>query len=328
MENSALARPERIGRPDSSVVSDQRTGPIPLLRIGSRGSTLALRQAAIAVEAIAQKDPTIVCQLEVVRTPGDESADQGPGGFDGQGAFVRGLDTALRERRVDIAVHSAKDMPSAETAGLMIGAFLPREDPRDALVTSNGEPLASLAPGSRVGTGSPRRVALLLAARPDLEVVPIRGNVDTRLGRVADRNLDGVVVAAAGLARLDRLAEASELLDPGQFVPAVGQGILAIQIRSEEGAIASLISALDDPVTRACASAERAVASTVGAGCQTALGAFARVDGGRLIVDAFLAAEAGGPPVRAHEEGSLSDAAALGCAAGHTLRRLAGKDGN
>lgn len=327
MENSTRARPERIGRPDTSVVSDQRAAP-GLLRIGSRGSALALRQTAIVVEAIAQKDPSIVCHLEVVRTPGDESEDQGLGGFDGQGVFVRGLDTALRDGRIDIAVHSAKDMPSAEMAGLMIGAFLPREDPRDALVTSNGELLASLAPGARVGTGSPRRAALLLAVRPDLQVVPIRGNVDTRLRRVADRNLDGVVVAAAGLARLDRLAEASELLDPSQFVPAVGQGILAIQIRSEAGAISSLISALDDPVTRACASAERAVANTVGAGCQTPLGAFARVATGLLIVDAFLAAGAGGRPVRAHEEGALPDAVALGRAAGLTLMRLAGADGN
>ena len=162
---------------------------------------------------------------------------------------------------------------------------------------------------------------MLHSERPDLRVEPIRGNVDTRLRRVAEGDLDGAIVAAAGLARLEKLSEASELLDPGVFVPAVGQGILAVQVRREENSIAALIRALDDEVTRACAAAERAVATTLGAGCQTPLGAYARVEDGRLVVDAFFLHGPGREPVRARAEGDLSDAVEIGANAARTLQR-------
>ncbi len=290
-----------------------------MLRVGTRGSALALRQAELVIDALRQLEPELSFEVEIIRTLGDEAPQTDLAQFEGQGIFVRAIETALLDQRIDIAVHSFKDMPSRQPDGLAIGAFPERDDPRDALVTANRVPLHALAPGAAIGTGSPRRRALVLSERPDLHVRPIRGNVDTRLRRVADGDVDGVVLAAAGLTRLGRAGEIAELLDPRTFTPAVGQGILAVQARADHARVMSLLAGLDHQDTRACAAAERAVADEVGAGCQYPFGAYARVAGDRLEIDAFLALVDDGAVIRAHAEGPAADAVTIGANAGAQL---------
>lgn len=289
-------------------------------RVGTRGSELARRQAAIVVEAIQRIEPAIGCEIQVIRTHGDEWPGMDVSQFEGQGVFVRRIEAELLKGTIHVAVHSFKDMPSLATEGLIIAAFPPRDDPRDALITRSGAGLADLPRGAIVGTGSPRRRALLLEARPDLHVRPIRGNVDTRLRRLAEGDLDGVALAAAGLERLGRAGEITERLDPTVFIPAVGQGILAIQVRAADGRV-ELLHALDDGQTRVCAAAERAVAVEVGAGCQEPIGAYARIVSGRLEIDACIAPKDGQRVHRAHEEGGPADAVEIGARLGASLRR-------
>lgn len=301
----------------------------PSLRLATRGSALALRQAAIVRESLLAIQPDLQIEIVVIRTQGDEplpghSADDFEGPFPfGEGVFVRMIEAALLAGRIDIAVHSFKDMPSVEPPGLIVAAFPPREDPRDVLVTTHGASLRSLAIGARVGTGSPRREALLLAQRPDLHVVPIRGNVDTRLRRVEDGVVDGLVLAAAGLKRLGREAAAAEWLDPAVFVPAIGQGTLAVQVRSDDANTRAIVSRLDDPETRLAALAERAVAIEVQAGCTTAIAAYAQVTGNQLAINGFMLAEDGASLVRSSAAGPKNHAEELGARLGAELLRRA-----
>ncbi len=290
-----------------------------VLRIGTRGSPLALRQTSLVVDALTRQHPGTTCEVVVIRTQGDELAEQPSPQFEGQGVFVRRIEQALLAGTIDVAVHSFKDLPSRMATGLVLAALPPREDPRDVLVARSRPMLAALPAGSRIGTGSPRRRALILALRPDVEVVPIRGNVDTRLRRAA-QDLDAVVVAAAGLRRLGRDGEAAETLDPEVFVPAVGQGILAIQARADDTRTIELLAPLDDPTTRACALAERAVAIAVDASCNLAFGAHARSVANELRLDAFIAPGDGEPLRRASETGHLSSPEELGARVGARLR--------
>lgn len=293
------------------------------MRVATRGSALARRQAAIVIEALRSLDPQVSYSMEIVRTEGDDQPQQEPSEFEGQGIYVRRIEAALLQGRADVAVHSFKDMPSMPTPGLSIAAFPAREDPRDALVARDALPLDRLPPGARVGTGSPRRRVLLHDLRPDVEVTPIRGNVDTRLRRVAQGEVDAVVVAAAGLRRLQREAEVTEALDPTVFTPAAGQGILAVQVRDDDRGLLDLISALDDAVTRVCALAERAVARAVGAGCQTPLGAYARVVDGQLEVLGALGNSRGTGVFRARAAGEVSTPETPGAEVGAALRAQA-----
>lgn len=290
------------------------------MRVATRGSALAQRQAAIVIEALRSLDPRVSYSVEIISTQGDDQPQQDASEFEGQGIFVRRIEAALLQGRADIAVHSFKDMPSTPTPGLSVAAFPAREDPRDALVTRDAMPLDRLPAGARVGTASPRRRVLLNDLRRDLEVTPIRGNVDTRLRRVAEGDVDAVVVAAAGLRRLGREAEITETLDPLVFTPAAGQGILAVQVCEGDHGLLDLISALDDPVTRACALAERAVARAVGAGCQTPLGAYARVVDGHLEVVGALGNSPGTGVFRARATGQVSTPETPGTEVGAALR--------
>ncbi len=290
-----------------------------VLRIGSRGSLLALRQTNLVLEALTRQHPEAQCEVVIIRTAGDETADKDNSQFEGQGVFVRRIEEALLVGAIDVAVHSFKDLPSRTTPGLTLAALPPREDPRDALIARGGKTLASLRAGARLGTGSPRRRALLLDLRPDIEVVPIRGNVDTRLRR-ATSDLDAVVLAAAGLRRLGREAEATNPLDPATFVPAVGQGILAIQTRVDDTRVLELVEGLDDPATRACATAERAVAIAVDATCNLAFGAYAQLVNGELILDAFIAPAGGDPLIRVSDFGSVAAPERIGARVGARLR--------
>jgi hydroxymethylbilane synthase len=259
------------------------------LRIGTRGSALARTQSGMVAEAVAAATGT-TAELVTIRTLGDDHP--GPlAQMPQPGVFVSALRDALLAGEVDVAVHSMKDLPSAPVAGIALAAVPMREDPRDALVTADGGGLVGLAQGARVGTGSPRRTARLRALRPDLELVDLRGNVDSRLARVADGELDAVVLAVAGLVRLGRAAVIGEILEPELMLPAPAQGALAVECRSDDAATRTLLATIDDRPSRLRALAERAVLAAVGASCASAIGALAQLEG--CVVT--LHADASGP---------------------------------
>jgi hydroxymethylbilane synthase len=234
----------------------------------------------------------------------------------GTGVFVTAIRRALVDGSVDLAVHSYKDLPTAPEAGLILAAVPGREDPRDALVARDGLTLGELPPGSRIGTGAPRRVAQLRALGLGLEIVPIRGNVDTRLARVAPGDLDAVVLARAGLARLGRLDVITETLDPLQVLPAPAQGALAVECRTSDARTRELVGRLEDPAARACVVAERSTLATLEAGCSAPVAAYAEVaegdDGPELYLRASVTSIDGSDAVRGSATGPLSGAAALG----------------
>jgi hydroxymethylbilane synthase len=244
------------------------------LRLGSRGSALALAQARGAADAI---EAATGSPVEIVRiaTAGDRSS--APVAQLGVGVFVSALRDALAAKEIDVAVHSYKDLPTAGVGGLHIAAVPPREDPRDALVASRGRTLAQLPAGARIGTGAPRRMAQLRALDRGLEVVPVRGNVDTRLRKVADGELDAVVVARAGLARLGRADEITETLDPALVLPAPAQGALAVEVRADDADLVDVLAAVDHQATRVAVVAERALLATLEAGCSAPVAGFSEV---------------------------------------------------
>jgi hydroxymethylbilane synthase len=255
--------------------------PVPL-RLGTRRSSLALAQSNMVAEAVTSLTGLPV-ELVEITTDGDVSREA-LAQIGGTGVFVSALREALLADRIDFAVHSLKDLPTAAPDGLMLAAVPVREDPSDVLVARGQRTLAGLPAQARVGTGSPRRMAQLRMLRPDLEVLAIRGNVDTRIGYVAGRQLDAVVLARAGLARLGRLDVVTEVLEPARMLPAPGQGALAIECRAATDAasveLAVLLAGLDDPVSRAAVTAERAVLAALEAGCSAPVGAYAEVSGG------------------------------------------------
>lgn len=228
-----------------------------LLRVGTRGSRLALTQAAQAAERL--RRPGVEIALVPITTAGDRDRRRPFGQIGARGVFVKELEEALLARRIDVAVHSAKDMTSTDTAGLAVGAYLVREDPRDALCGA-----ASLKAGMRIGTASVRRRAQLLALEPELSVEPLRGNIDTRLRKRRERGLDAVVLAACGLERLGLAGEIGYRFDPAEVLPEAGQGALALQVRAGEE---ELVASADDAETRRRVEAERACVAAIGGGC-------------------------------------------------------------
>lgn len=244
------------------------------LRLGTRKSALARAQAQGVADAITGGP----VELVGVTTEGDV-AKAHLAQLGGTGVFVSALRERLRDGEIDVAVHSLKDLPTRPEPGLVIAAVPRREDPWDVLVARDGRKLADLPPGGRVGTGSPRRAAQLLALRPDLEVVAIRGNADTRLGKVASGEFDAIVLARAGLARLGRLDVVTEVFEPEQLLPAPGQGALAVECRGDDPDTLRTLADLDDPATRAAVTAERAVLAALEAGCSAPVGAYADLAG-------------------------------------------------
>jgi hydroxymethylbilane synthase len=252
-----------------------------ILRLGSRGSRLALTQAELAADALRAANPDLDVALVPMTTAGDRDRSKPFGEIGERGVFVKEIEEALLDSRIDVAVHSAKDMTSTDVNGLAVGAFLRREDPRDALCGAD-----RLVPGMRIGTASVRRRAQLLALEPGLAIEPLRGNVDTRLRKRGERGLDAVVLAAAGLDRLGLAAEIGLRFDVDELVPEAGQGAVALQVRSgDEG----LVEAVDDPETRRRVTAERACVARIGAGCLAPVAA--HHDGDALT--ALIAAEDG-----------------------------------
>jgi hydroxymethylbilane synthase len=285
-----------------------------LVRVGTRGSTLAWTQAGHVADALRERLGVEV-ELVEVTTHGDVS-NAPLASMGGTGVFVGALRTALLEGRCDVAVHSLKDLPTAPAPDIDLVAVPVREDPRDAVVARDGLTLGELPVGSRVGTGSPRRAAQLHALGLGLEVLAIRGNVDTRIGKVTSGELDAVVLARAGLARIGRLAEVTEALDPLQMLPAPGQGALALECRSADTALAADLAVLDDPATRAAVTAERRLLADLEAGCSSPVGALADVvegeDGEELWLRAVVLSLDGALSVRRSGSGPLAAAAELG----------------
>lgn len=304
------------------------TGALPPLRVGTRASRLALTQSGTVGEALVAGSGRDV-ELVHVRSQGDIDRTSPLAQIGGTGVFVTAVRQALLDGEVDVIVHSCKDLPTAPAPGIALACVPVREDPRDALCARDGLTLAALPQGARVGTGSPRRAAQLLRARPDLRVVDIRGNVETRLARALGEqaDLDAVVLAASGLRRVGREAVISELLPVSTMLPAPAQGALAIEVREETAPwLAAALAALEDPAARAAVAAERALLRTLEAGCSAPVAAHAETADGALTLQALAISPDGATVVESSASAPAdSDPAALG--AGLARELLAGGAG-
>jgi hydroxymethylbilane synthase len=304
------------------------TGRGALLRIGTRGSPLARTQTAMVCQALAEADPALAAEgaieTVVVRTTGDRVVDRPLAELGGKGLFCKELEAALLERQIDLAVHSMKDLPTWLPDGLTIGAVLAREDPRDVLIARAAAGLEALAAGAVVGSASLRRQAQLLAHRPDLRVVNLRGNVETRLRKLAAGEVDATLLALAGLRRLGIMPAGAVILAPEMMLPAVGQGVIGIECRAGDARTRTLLAALDDPPTGACLRAERALLATLDGSCHTPIAGYAEADGPNLRLRALIARPDGSVCLRAERRGALADGEALGGDAGRELKARAG----
>ncbi len=281
------------------------------LIVGTRGSRLAQRQTESVVAALRRNCPDCRLEVRIVRTTGDKR-QQPLSEIAGQGIFTKELETSLLDGEIDIAVHSLKDLPTEIASGLTIGATTAREDPRDALVSLGNLPLAKLPPGARVGTGSVRRASQLRLLYPDLQPVPIRGNVDTRVRKLESGEVDAIIVAAAALVRLDWLDRASELIPAESMLPAPGQGALAVETREDDKYALRVVRTVDDSASRQSTSAERALLKRLGGGCRIPVAALATISRRRLRLDALVLDAAGSRAVRGEIEGSPKEAESLG----------------
>ncbi len=281
------------------------------ITIGTRGSKLAVIQAEELLAKLREAFPGLKAGVVKIKTAGDRYRTIALDEFAGQGIFVKELEKALLDRQIDIAVHSLKDLPTEIPDGLTLSAATARLDPRDVLVSRCGK-LYELAPGSKIGTGSPRRAVQLLALRPDLQVCGIRGNIDTRLRKVAEGEFDGVIVAAAAMIRLGWKDRIKEYLPVEHFTPAVGQGTLGIEIRSEDKEIATLISKINDEPTWQAVTAERTFLQALGGGCRAPIAALGIVSANTLKLTGMVASIDGIHILRATEEGSASTPEQLG----------------
>lgn len=295
------------------------------LRIGTRGSPLALAQTEIVRTCLAAAHGLDLAAIEIVvmRTSGDAVLDRPLAELGGKGLFTKEIEEALLAGAIDLAVHSAKDVPTFLPAGLTLAAFPPRGDPRDAFVCARADSLASLPAGATIGTDSVRRAALTRRLRSDLEVKSLRGNVHTRIEKVATGALDAAILAVAGLQRLGLGDRATEVLDPATFPPAVGQGAIAIEIRADDRKTAELVRTIDDASTSIALSAERAFLAALDGSCRTPIAGHAVVVKGRVRFHGLVIAPDGTASVEATREGPVADAKELGADAGQELRARA-----
>ena len=283
-----------------------------MLRIGTRGSALALWQANHVQARLEARGESL--EIRTITTSGDRVLDRRLEAIGGKGAFLKEIEEALLAGEVDLAVHSLKDVPTQLPEGLRLCAFLERADPRDALVSRSGAALDALPPGARLGPTSLRRQSQLRARRPDLVVADLRGNVDTRLRRLREGSFDAILLAAAGITRLGRAAEISELLDPEVLVPAPGQGVVALECRVGDERVAAAVAPLHHEATARAVTAERVFLEALGGGCNVPLGALAEGDGGGLRLRAYVGREDGGAWLRAERRGADPEALARGVA--------------
>jgi hydroxymethylbilane synthase len=300
----------------------------PFLRIGTRGSPLALWQAhevqarlaaahGIAPDAIA---------ITVIKTSGDIIQDRPLSEVGGKGLFTKEIEQALSDNRIDLAVHSSKDMPTVLPDGLMLAACLPREDVRDAFISRKAATLADLPLAAVVGTASLRRQAMVKRLRPDLQVVPFRGNVETRLKKLDDGVVDATLLALAGLKRLGRADAATSILDADSFLPAVGQGAIGIETRADDRRTRDLVAAIGDPDTLTALTTERAFLAVLDGSCRTPIAGHARVAGGVLTFRGLILRPDGSEALETSRNGAAAEGAALGADAGRELKGRAAPD--
>jgi hydroxymethylbilane synthase len=291
------------------------------LRLGTRGSALAMAQSTTVADAVRARTGRVVQLVEIV-TPGDRSS--APIQQLGVGIFVSALRDALLAKEIDFAVHSYKDLPTAPAKGLVVAAVPPRQDPRDSLVARGGLTLNELPDDAKIGTGALRRIAQINVLGRRLTAVPLRGNVDTRLRKLADGEYDAIVLAHAGLARLGRGGEATEVLDPLLMLPAPAQGALAVECREDDAELREVLAALDDEYTRAAVAAERALLAELEAGCSAPIAALAEVaegdEGPEIYLRGAVFSPDGGFALRLSRTGTLADAAEVGRALARDLR--------
>ncbi|MGB6537009.1 MAG: hydroxymethylbilane synthase [Xanthobacteraceae bacterium] len=299
-----------------------------ILRVGSRGSPLALAQAREVLRRLATISAPAAerAEIKVIRTAGDAIVDRPLAEAGGKGLFTKEIDEALLAGTIDLAVHSSKDMPTVLPQGLILSAFLPREDARDAFIGRTARTLRGLPTGAILGTASLRRQALAKRLRPDLRIVPLRGNVETRLRKLAAGEVDATLLAVAGLKRLGLLSVATELLDVDAFVPAVGQGAIGIESRAGDTPTSALLARINDADTAAALAAERAFLAALDGSCRTPIGGYARVNGNLVRFRGIIIRPDGSEAFEVVREGNREDATALGRDAGDELRRRASSD--
>lgn len=282
------------------------------LRIGTRGSALALVQANWVKARLEERRPGLAVELVIIKTSGDKLKDVPLAQVGGKGLFIKEIEEALFAGQVDLAVHSLKDMPAVVPEGLMIAAVPPREDCRDAFISNSYATLAEIPPGGRVGTGSLRRRVQLLHLRPDLEVVPIRGNVDTRLRKMAEQGLDALILAAAGLSRLGLTHVSRSFLSEKEMLPAISQGALGLEVRAADTRAREIIAFLDDPVTHTAVTAERAFLARLEGGCVVPVAGLGQMRDGVLTFEALIGDLDGRKIIRGKITGSPEEADSLG----------------
>jgi len=298
-----------------------------LLRIGSRGSPLALVQAREVQRRLAAAGVNETqIEIKIIRTTGDAIQDRPLAEAGGKGLFTKEIEEALISGAIDVAVHSSKDMPTVLPVGLTLAAFLPREDPRDAFISRKAETFRDLPPGAVLGTASLRRQAFVKRMRPDIAIVPLRGNVETRLRKVESGEVDATLLAVAGLKRLGLLSPAMTILDVEEFLPAVGQGAIGIEIRANDDATRALVAKIDHADTAVALAAERAFLAVLDGSCRTPIGGHARVDGAIVRFRGMVAKPDGSAWFEVLRKGPRGEAAALGADAGRELKSRAGAD--
>ncbi len=295
------------------------------IRIGTRGSPLALKQAEM-VQALLAEDGGEPAEIQPIRTTGDRITDRPLAAAGGKGLFTKEIDEALLAGRVSLAVHSAKDLPTTLPDGIVIAACLPRADVRDAFISPKAARLADLPEGAVLGTSSLRRQALALRARPDLRVVTFRGNVETRLKRIAEGEADATLLAAAGLARLGLLDRVTGFLATDEWLPAIGQGVIAITAREEDGETRGRLALISDHQTFLALAAERSFLAVLDGSCRTPIGGLAEITGGRLRFRGIIVKPDGSAAHETEREGSIADAEAIGADAGAELAGEGGPD--
>jgi hydroxymethylbilane synthase len=279
--------------------------------IGTRGSKLALWQSEY-VKGLVEDITGLPVELKIIKTTGDKILDVPLAKVGGKGLFTKEIEVELAAGTVDLAVHSMKDVPTQLPEGLAICATPPRVDPRDVMVSGAGYDLDSLPKGAKLGTSSLRRRSQVVALRPDLEIVDVRGNLDTRMNKAENGELDAVILAAAGITRLGWADRITHYIDPSQMVSAVGQGAIGIEIRSDDDFMVGVCEKITDADTLTCVKAERVVMRMLEGGCQVPIGAYARIESGKLVMDAFVGSVDGQRIIRDYMEGAVDDPEALG----------------
>jgi hydroxymethylbilane synthase len=297
-----------------------------MIRIGTRGSKLALWQANHVNDSIKKKYPEIKTEIKVIKTKGDNILDLPLPLVGGKGLFTKEIENALLNDEIDLAVHSLKDLPTYDVEGLQVAAILKREDPNDVLISKNNLSLLDMPEGAVIATGSTRRKALLLHARPDIKAVDIRGNIDTRLKKFDESNWDGIFLAKAGIDRLGYSDRISEVMSVGLMLPAVSQGALAVQIRKDDSKIIDKVSFLNHDDTYHCVSAERSFMSSVEGGCSIPVGAYAEIEGDELHIDAMVSSLNGEKIVRMQLSSKIEDHEKLGTHIAEKLFEMGGRE--